>query len=49
MNSKNFNNIYKKINELNLLFNLLKTQINSTQSSVSTFLSLNNKNKISRQ
>ena len=77
MNSKNFNNIYKEINKLNLffknhikkyliknsdfsyskksdiidglLFNLLKTQINSTQSSVSTFLSLNNKNKISRQ
>ena len=77
MDSKNFNNIYKEINKLNLffknhikkyliknsdfcfskksdiidglLFNLLKTQINSTQSSVSTFLSLNNKNKISRQ
>ena len=77
MDSKNFNNIYKEINKLNLffknhiknyliknsdfcfskksdiidglLFNLLKTQINSTQSSVSTFLSLNNKHKISRQ
>ena len=31
------------------MFNLLKTQINSTQTSISTFLSLNNKNKISRQ
>ena len=77
MDSKNFNNIYKEINKINLffknhikkyliqnsdfsyskksdiidglLFNLLKTQINSTQTSISTFLSLNNKNKISRQ
>jgi len=77
MDLKNFNNIYKEINNLSLfiknkinkitdtnpnyhyskksdmtdalLFHLLKTQNNSTQSSVSTFLSINNKQKITRQ
>lgn len=48
---KNSDFCYSKKSDLidGLLFHLLKTQINSTQSSVSTFLSLNNKNKISRQ
>lgn len=48
---KNSDFSYSKKSDIidGLLFNLLKTQINSTQSSVSTFLSLNNKNKISRQ
>jgi len=48
---QNTNFIYSKKTSINdgLLFHLLKTQINSTQLSVSTSISLNNKNKISRQ
>lgn len=48
---QNTNFVYSKKTSINdgLLFHLLKTQINSTQLSVSTSISLNNKNKISRQ
>lgn len=48
---QNTNFVYSKKTSIidGLLFHLSKTQINSTQLSVSTSISLNNKNKISRQ
>ena len=46
----NTNFVYSKKTSVNdgLLYHLFKTQLNSTQLSVSTSISLNNKNKISR-
>ena len=51
ISNKNKNYYYSKKSDMSdaLLFNLLKTQNNSTQSSISTFLSINNKKKITRQ